>query len=101
LAARLQRLAAYAKEAGRDLAEIDVIYRTPDYQLTKDSMGAAVAAGGRRPFVGTADEIAADIRRFEAMGVSSLVLDLARLSRNLDDMLQHMEALAIQVWRQV
>jgi D-serine deaminase-like pyridoxal phosphate-dependent protein len=29
------------------------------------------------------------------------VLDLARLSRNLDDMLQHMEALATQVWPQV
>jgi hypothetical protein len=26
---------------------------------------------------------------------------LARLSRNLDDMLQHMEALATQVWPQV
>jgi probable F420-dependent oxidoreductase len=101
LAARLQRLAALANEVGRDPAEIDVIYRTPDYQLTKDRMGAASSAGGRRPFVGNAAEIAADIRRFEAMGVGSLVLDLARLSRNLDDMLQHMEALATQVWPQV
>ena len=101
LAARLQRLAALANEVGRDPAEIDVIYRTPDYQLTKDRMGADSSAGGRRPFVGNAAEIAADIRRFEAMGVGSLVLDLARLSRNLDDMLQHMEALATQVWPQV
>jgi probable F420-dependent oxidoreductase len=101
LAARLQRLAALANEVGRDPAEIDVIYRTPDYQLTKDSMGAASSAGGRRPFVGNADEIAADIRRFEAMGVGSLVLDLVRLSRNLDDMLRHMEALATQVWPRV
>ena len=29
------------------------------------------------------------------------VFVLARLSRNLDDMLQHMEALAIQVWPRV
>jgi hypothetical protein len=29
------------------------------------------------------------------------VLDFGRLSRNLDDMLRHMEALAIQVWPQV
>jgi probable F420-dependent oxidoreductase len=101
LAARLQRRAALANEVGRDPAEIDVIYRTPDYQLTKDRMEAASSAGGRRPFVGNAAEIAADIRRFEAMGVGSLVLDLARLSRNLDDMLQHMEALATQVWPQV
>jgi hypothetical protein len=33
------------------------------------------------------------------MGVGALVLDLARLSRNAGDMLQHMEALASQVWR--
>jgi alkanesulfonate monooxygenase SsuD/methylene tetrahydromethanopterin reductase-like flavin-dependent oxidoreductase (luciferase family) len=101
LAARLQRLAALAKEVGRDPAEIDVIYRTPDYQLNQNDRTPALSTGGRRPFVGTADEIAADIRRFEAMGVGSLVLDLARLSRNLDDMLQHMEALATQIWPRV
>ena len=101
LATRLQQLVALAKEAGRDPAEIDVIYRTPDYQLTKDGMGAASSAGGRRPFVGNADEIASDIRRYEAMGVSSLVLDLARLSPNPDDMLEDMEALATQVWPRV
>jgi probable F420-dependent oxidoreductase len=101
LAARLQRLAALAKEAGRDPAEIEIIYRTPDYQLRKEGGTPSSSAGGRRPFVGNADEIAADIRRYEALGVGSLVLDLARLSRNLGDMLQHMEALAVQVWRQV
>jgi probable F420-dependent oxidoreductase len=100
LSAGLQRLAAYTQEAGRDPAEIDIIYRTPDYQLLKESQTPSPDAGGRRPFVGHADEIAADIRRYEAMGVGSLVLDLARLSRNLDDMLQHMEALATQVWPQ-
>jgi hypothetical protein len=35
------------------------------------------------------------------MGVGYLVLDFGRLSRNLDDMLRHMEALVIQVWPQV
>jgi probable F420-dependent oxidoreductase len=101
LAAGLQRLAAFAKEAGRDPAEIDVIYRTHDYQLNQDGRTLASSAGGRRPFVGTADEIAADIRRYEVLGVGSLVLDFVRLSRNLDDMLQHMEALATRVWPQV
>jgi probable F420-dependent oxidoreductase len=101
LTARLQRLAALVKEAGRDPSEIDIIYRTPDYELLSAGSIPSSPAGGHRPFVGTADKIAADIRRFEAMGVSSLVLDLARLSRNLDDMLQHMDALATQVWRQV
>jgi probable F420-dependent oxidoreductase len=101
LAAGLQRLAAFAKEAGRDPAEIDVIYRTHDYQLNQDGRTLASSAGGRRPFVGTADEIAADIRRYEVLGVGSLVLDFVRLSRNLDDMLLHMEALATRVWPQV
>jgi probable F420-dependent oxidoreductase len=101
LAASLQRLAAYAKEAGRDPTEIDVVYRTPDYQLTKNGRGAIPSTEARRPFVGSADEIAADIRRYKAMGVGSLVLDFARLSRNLDEMLQHLEALATHVWPRV
>ena len=101
LAAGLRRLAAYAKEAGRDPAEIEIIYRTHDYQLAKDGEGAISSTDARRPFVGSADEIAADIRRYEALGVSSLVLDFARLSRDLDEMLRHMEALATQVWPRV
>jgi len=101
LAAGLQQLAAYAKEAGRDPAKIDVIYRTPNYQLGQGGGGTMSSTGTHRPFVGTADEIAADIRRYEAMGVGSLVLDFARLSRHLDEVLQHMEALATRVWPQV
>jgi probable F420-dependent oxidoreductase len=46
LAERLQRLAVYAKEAGRDPAEIDIIYRTPDYQLLTDGDTGSSAAGG-------------------------------------------------------
>jgi probable F420-dependent oxidoreductase len=101
LAAALQRLAVFAKEAGRDPAEIEIIYRTHDYQLITEGKMPASSTGARRPFVGVADDIAADIRRYEAMGVGALVLDFVRLSRNLDEMLQHMEALATQVWPQV
>jgi alkanesulfonate monooxygenase SsuD/methylene tetrahydromethanopterin reductase-like flavin-dependent oxidoreductase (luciferase family) len=101
LAAGLRRLATYVKEVGRDPAEIDVIYRTPDYRLNQDGRSLASSTEGRRPFVGNADAIAADIRRYEALGVGSLVLDFGRLSRNLDDMLQHMEGLSTRVWPQV
>lgn len=101
LAAALKRLAVYAEEAGRGPAEIEIIYRTHDYQLITEGKTPASSTGARRPFVGGADDIAADIRRYEAMGVGSLVLDFVRLSRNLDEMLQHMEALATQVWPQV
>jgi len=101
LAAGLKRLAAYAKEAGRDPAEIEIIYRTHDYQLKEDRGTLTSSEGARRPFIGSAEDIAADIRRYEAMGVNYLVLDFTRLSRDLDEVLQHMEALATQVWPQV
>jgi alkanesulfonate monooxygenase SsuD/methylene tetrahydromethanopterin reductase-like flavin-dependent oxidoreductase (luciferase family) len=94
-------LAAYAERAGRDPAEIDIIYRTHDYRLLTEDRAAAASTGARRPFVGTADSIAADIRRYEEMGVGYLVMDFARLGRNLDEVLEHMEALAAQVWPQV
>jgi probable F420-dependent oxidoreductase len=97
LEAGLQRLATYAKEAGRDPAEIEIIYRTPEYALSADGRRPASSAGERRPFVGSGDEIAADIRQYEAMGVGSLVLDFGRLSRNREEMLQHMEAFTTQV----
>jgi probable F420-dependent oxidoreductase len=101
LASGLKRLGEYAQKVGRDLAGIDIIYRTHDYQLTADGRTRAASTAARRPFVGNADDIAADIRRYDAMGVGYLVLDFVRLSRNLDEMLQHMEALATRVWPQV
>ena len=101
LAAGLKRLAAYAQEAGRDPAEIEIIYRTHDYQLNKDGGTLTSSTGARPPFVGNADDIAADIRRYEAMGVGYLVLDFVRLSHNVDEVLQHMGALATQVWPRV
>lgn len=101
LAAGLQRLAGYAKEAGRDPAEIEIIYRTHAYELREDGASPTSAAGPRQPFVGRADEIAADIRQYEAMGVGYLILDFARSSRTLDELFQQMEALATQVWPRV
>jgi probable F420-dependent oxidoreductase len=97
LAAGIERLAAYAREAGRNPTTIDIIYRTHDYQL-----GPAMSTAGKRhPFTGSAAAIADDIRQYEAMGVKYLVLDFARSSRTLDDMLQHMAAFATQVRAQV
>jgi len=97
----IARLAAYAREAGRNAAELDIIYRTHDYALHSDGQAAAGASHHRQPFVGTAAEVALDIRQYEALGVGYLVLDFARMSRTLEEMLQHMEAMAIQVWPRV
>jgi hypothetical protein len=53
------------------------------------------------PFVGTAAEIALDIRQYEGLGVRYLVLDLVRMSRTLEEILQHMEAMATEVWPRI
>ena len=100
LAVGIERLAAYARETGRNPAELDIIYRTPDYTLRSNSHAAAGSAS-RRPFIGTAAEIALDIRQYEALGVGYLVVDFARMTHTLEEMLQHMEAMATQVWPRV
>ena len=88
----LARLAAFAEVEGRTLDEFDIVYRIHDYSLQQ------TASAERRPFHGTADKIAADIRQFEALGVTHLVLDFMRQSRNLDEVLAHMETFATQLW---
>lgn len=74
------------------MAEFDIIYRVHNYQLRQAS-GAE-----RQPFEGTAADIAADIRQFEALGVTHLVIDFTGQSRDLGEVLTHMEAFATQVW---
>lgn len=96
LAAGLERLAAYARRFGRDPAEIDTIYRTHQFELLSEA-----ADGDRRPFVGSAEQIAADIRQYQELGVGALVLDFLRQTEDLNLMLERMEAFATQVWPQV
>ncbi len=95
--AGLQRLATAAREAGRDPASIEIIFRTHAYELHTNGSGPAPSY----PFRGSAAKIAADIRQYAALGMSYLVLDFLRLSRSLEEMLQHMEAFATQVQTQV
>jgi hypothetical protein len=94
LAAGIERLAAYTTEAGRAPSDIEIIYRSHDYALGPNRVAP-------RPFTGNADDIATDIRQYATLGVSHLIVDFARLSRTLDEMLQHMEAMATQVWPRV
>ena len=96
LAAGLERLARYARRFERDPGEIEVIYRTHQFEL-KDT----VAGQDRPSFVGDADQIAGDIRAYEEMGVGSLVLDFLRQTEDLDVMLGRMERFAEEVWAKV
>ena len=100
LAAGLERLATYARRFGRDPSEIETIYRTHQFELT-DSAAPSTGtgqAGERLSFVGSAEQIADDIRQYEQMGVSSLVLDFQRQTEDLDEMLERMERFASEVW---
>jgi hypothetical protein len=51
--------------------------------------------------VGSADELASDIRQYEAMGVTHLIVDFLRSSNDLDTCLRKMEDFATQVWPRV
>ncbi|MFQ6031206.1 MAG: LLM class F420-dependent oxidoreductase, partial [Dehalococcoidia bacterium] len=83
LAEGMKRLATLAERAGPDPKAVEVIYRTHDYDLDKDR--ASVAAD-RVPFTGNADQIAADVRQYQDMGVSGLVVDVSRSSSDLEDL---------------
>ena len=94
LQASMGRLRGVAERAGRNPDEIQIIYRSHDYRIT----GTDVSAD-RTKFTGSGEQIAGDIRQYEEMGVSYLVLDIARLSAdgNLEETLGHLEDFTTQV----
>ena len=96
LQAGLDRLAQYAQRFDRDPSEIETIYRTHQFELTSRSAGA-----GRLPFVGDADQIAGDIRRYQDMGVTTMIWDFLRQTGDMDQMLGLMEDFSKQVWPKV
>ena len=96
LQAGLDRLAQYAQRFDRDPKTIETIYRTHRFELTKDAGGA-----DRLPFVGDADQIAGDIRRYQDMGVTTMIWDFLRQTDDLDQMLGLMEDFSNQVWPRV
>jgi probable F420-dependent oxidoreductase len=101
LAAGLERLATYARRFGRDPADFEIIYRNNRFELKKNGGASSSSDEGRVSFVGTADQIASDIRRYEELGVNRLVLDFARQTDDIDEVLRRMEELATRVWPKV
>ncbi len=92
LAAGMRRLTVQAERAGRDPSDVEVIYRTHDYRLERDGV-----SGERSYFSGSVEQIASDIHTYEELGVSGLVIDLGRISREVDDVLGHLDDLATRV----
>ena len=74
-AASVKLLHGWAAEAGRDPASITLTFRAP----MEVRSPRAKAPGGDRPTLqGTPDEVLADLRRYQALGVSHVVFDPVR-----------------------
>ncbi|MDA1257609.1 MAG: LLM class F420-dependent oxidoreductase [Chloroflexi bacterium] len=92
LAEAMAAVRQHAEDAGRDPASIDFGYSAGWYNDREESAGRD---GGRRVFTGVPEQVAADIRGFEALGVNHLVIGLTGSS--LDDTLDRMERFATVV----
>ncbi len=89
------RLKRSVERAGRDPRELEIAYRVPSFQLTKTSGPRT----GRPAFTGTADQIAGDVREFEAAGVGTLILNFP--TDAVGSLLEPMEQFAKEVMARV
>jgi probable F420-dependent oxidoreductase len=71
-AAKVELLRTSARAAGRDPASIAITFRVP---MEVRSRRAEAATGERPLFQGTAEEVAGDVARYQALGVSHFVFD--------------------------
>jgi probable F420-dependent oxidoreductase len=70
---RVAIIHGWAKKAGRRPEDITLSFRTP---LELRSARTRASAGDRQPFRGTAAEVIADIRAYQAIGVTHFVFDM-------------------------
>ena len=70
----MSRVRNYARDAGRDPAEIDFAYSAGWYNDREAQTGPD---GSRQVFTGTPEQIAGDVRAFEELGVRHLMVGLA------------------------
>jgi probable F420-dependent oxidoreductase len=86
-------LAEYATRAGRDPKTIRVALKGSLFDREKK------IDGRRRRFMGSAEEVAGDIRDYRGAGVDTMIFDVRRPS--IDETLNRMEWLAKEVFPQV
>lgn len=91
---KLELLGDYARAAGREAKEIRVAFKASGFDRGKESR-----PGRRRRFTGSAEEIAADMRAYQKVGVDCLILDVRSPDRS--ETLERMEWLAREVLPQV
>jgi probable F420-dependent oxidoreductase len=86
-------LASYAQKAGRDPKSIRVALKGSLFDKEKK------IDGRRRRFMGSAEEIAGDIRDYRAAGVDTMIFDVRRPSIN--ETLERMEWMAKEVFARI
>jgi len=89
----METLAAYAEKAGRDPKTIRVALKGSLFDKEKK------IEGRRRRFMGTAEEIASDIRAYRAAGVDTMIFDVRRPT--ISETLERMEWMAKEVFTRV
>lgn len=91
VAADLSMLREYAEKAGRDPKKIRVALKGSLFDREKQ-----ITPGKRRRFIGTAEEVASDIRAYRAVGVDTMIFDVRRPS--VAETLERMEWMAKEVF---
>jgi probable F420-dependent oxidoreductase len=90
MARNLEALAAYAEKAGRNPKDIRVALKGSLFDREKQT-----TPGKRHRFIGSADEIAADIQEYRNAGVDTMIFDVRRPS--ITETLERMEWMAKEV----
>ena len=88
LRASLDELFRLTEAAGRDPSALTISFKAPVYDVSATTLAGAE----RRPFSGTAQQIADDVAMYEKLGVSELVFDFR--SEHLAETLDRMERFA-------
>jgi probable F420-dependent oxidoreductase len=86
----LDMLAGYAQKAGRNPKNIRVALKGSLFDREKQ-----ITPGKRRRFLGTAEEIASDIREYRQVGVDTMIFDVRR--RTAGETLERMQWMAKEV----
>ena len=92
LTTSIDRIKGYAEEIGRNPAEIGVAYNAT---WNNDREATILADGTRRSFTGVPEQVAADIKSFEAAGLKDIVLGFEKPT--LEETLEGMERFASNV----
>lgn len=90
----LSLLREHAEKSGRDPKTIRIALKGSLFDREKQ-----IAPGKRRRFVGSAEEIAADIREYRAAGVDTMIFDVRR--PGITETLERMEWMAQEVFTRV